>query len=105
MEFSHQTRGTMAQVLAASSDDATRTFFYKHLGLSGFQVPRPRDALKQAPVDAIRNILVEMLAADQALRAGALVKHIFDAAVSELKRWALHDGWTIDGSMLVRVTP
>ena len=105
MEFSHQTRGTMAQVLAASSDDATRTFIYKHLGVSGSRVPPPRDIMKQATADAIQPMLVELLAANKVLRAGAPVKHVFDDAVTELERWVLHDGWSVEGTTLVRVTP
>jgi hypothetical protein len=105
MEFSHQTRGTMAQVLAASSDDATRTFIYKHLGISGSKVTPLCDIMKLATADQIRPMLVELLAANKVLRAGASVKHVFDGAVTELERWALYDGWTVEGGALVRVTP
>lgn len=105
MDYSHQTRGTMVQVLTASSDDATRTFIYKHMGLSGSHLPRARDIMGRATPDAIRPMLVEMLAHNKALRAGAPVKHVFDDAVAELKRWALHDGWTVEAGALVRVTP
>lgn len=105
MGFSHQTRGTMAQVLAASSDDATRTFLYKHLGLSGSRLPRPRHVMKQATDEQIQPMLIEMLAVNKSLRAGAPVKHVFDDAVEELERWALYDGWTVDAGSLVRVTP
>ena len=105
MEFSHQTLGTMAQVLAVSSDDAARTFIYKHLGEIASQLPRPRVIMQEATAEAIRPMLVELLATNKVLRAGAPVKHVFDDAVGELERWALHDGWTIEGAALVRVTP
>ena len=105
MEFSHQTRGAMAQVLAVSSEDAVRTFIYKHLGEIASQLPRPRVIMKEATAEAIRPMLVELLAANKVLRAGAPVKHVFDDAVGELERWVLHDGWTIEGTALVRVTP
>ena len=101
MEFSHQIRGTMAQVLAVSSEDAARTFIYKHLGEIASQLPRPRVIMKEATAEAIRPMLVT----NKVLRAGAPVKHVFDDAVGELERWALHDGWTIEGTALVRVTP
>lgn len=105
MDFSHRTRGSMVQVLAASSDDATRTFLYKHLGIGGANLPRPRDVMRQASDDDVRSMLIEMLAANKSLRAGAPVKHVFDDSIRDLGRWALHDGWTLEGVALVRVTP
>jgi hypothetical protein len=105
MEFSHQTRGTIAQVLAASSDDGARTFIYKHLGVIESKLPPLRVLLKEAAADAIRYMVVELLAANKALRATAPVKHVFEQAVGELQRWVLHDGWIIEGAGLVRVTP
>lgn len=33
------------------------------------------------------------------------MKHIFDDAVRDLARWALHDGWTAEGNALVRLAP
>ena len=105
MEFSHQIRGTIAQVLASSSDDAVRTFIYKHNGLIGSKLPRPRSILNEAPDNVIRTMLVELLSANNVLRTAAPLKGVFDEAVSELRRWALHDGWLVDGAGLVRVTP
>lgn len=105
MEFSHQSRGTMAQVLAVSSDDAVRTFIYKHLGVIASKLQRPRVIMKEAAPEVVRSMLVELLAGNKVLRAAAPVKHVFDDAVGELERWALHDGWIIDGTTLVRVTP
>jgi hypothetical protein len=52
----------MAQVLAASSDDATRTFIYKHLGVISSRLPRPREIMRDAAPEAIRSMLVELLA-------------------------------------------
>lgn len=105
MNISHQIRGTMAQVLAASSDDAARTFIYKHIGITDSRLPPLWEVLKETNADAIQPMLVELLAANKVLRAAAPVKHVFDAAVNELGRWALHDGWTIEGTEMVRVTP
>ncbi len=95
----------MAQVLAVSSEDASRTFLYKHLGNIGSRVPPPRDLLAGAPSAAVQSMLVEMLGDNKVLRAAAPTKHVFDDAVAELERWALHDGWVIEGNALVRVTP
>lgn len=92
MEFSHQTRGTIAQVLAASSDDGVRTFIYKHLGVIESKLPPPRALLKEADADAIRAMVVELLAVNKVLRATAPVKYVFEQAVGELQRWVLHDG-------------
>jgi hypothetical protein len=105
VEFSHQIRGTITQVLASSSDDAVRTFLYKHHGLIGSKLPRPRAIVNEAPANVIRTMLVELLSANKVLRAAAPLKGVFDEAVSELRRWALNDGWLVDGGELVRVTP
>lgn len=105
MEISHQIRGTMAQVLAASSNDAARTFIYKHLGITDSGLHTLREILEVTTADAIQPMLVELLAANKVLRAAAPIKHVFDDAVNELGRWALHDGWTIEGTVLIRVAP
>jgi hypothetical protein len=105
MEFSHQIRGTIAQVLASSSADAVRTFVYKHLGLIGSKLPRVRTIVNEAPDTVIRTMLVELLSKNKVLRAAAPLKGVFDEAVSELERWALHDGWLVENGELVRVTP
>jgi len=95
----------MAQVLAASSDNAARTFIYKHLGVIASKLPRPRVIMRDAAPEALRSMLVELLAGNKLLRAAAPLKDVFDDAVGELRRWVLHDGWTIEGTALVRVTP
>jgi hypothetical protein len=105
MEFSHQTRGTMAQVLAASSDDDWRTFIYKHLNIIRSKLSRPRVIMAEAAPEALQPMLVELLTNNKVLRAAAPLKHVFDAAVGELERRVLHDGWIIEGTELVRVTP
>jgi hypothetical protein len=105
MQFSHQTRGTMAQVLTVTSDNAARTFVYKHLGIVASQLPPPRALMQQAEPDSIFAMLLEMLARPKILRAGAPVKHVFDDAIDELRRWALHDGFAVEDGQLVRVTP
>lgn len=105
MKFSHQIRGTIAQVLASSSDDAVRTFVYKHSGVIGSKIPRPRTIVNEASHSVIRSMLVELLSANKVLRAAAPLKGVFDESVGELQRWALHDGWIVERTELVRVTP
>ncbi len=103
MIFSHQTRGAIAQVLSTISTEGARTFLYKHLGISerySFML-----ILAEAPPDALRAMLSELLANNKALRSAAPVKHVFDSSIEDLERWALHDGWIVEEGTLVRVTP
>ena len=105
MTFSHHTRGAMAQVLSAVSDHAWRDFVYKHLGLIKSRMPRPRVLLADAPPEVLHAMLVELVARNSVLRAAAPAKDVFDRGVADLQRWALHDGWVVEGEVLVRVTP
>jgi len=101
--FSHQTRGAIAQVLSTVSTSAAETFLYKHLNI--FRVASILPLLISAPPDALMAMLTELLVNNKILYAAAPVKHVFVSGIEELKRWALHDGWIVDGCALVRVTP
>ena len=105
MLFSHQTRGAIAQTLDAVSEDRVRTFIYKHLGIIKSKMPRVRGLLRDAPVEAIKSMLIELLANNQTLRSAASHKDVFDDGVEEIRRWASHDGWVIEEDYLVRDTP
>lgn len=105
MTFGYQTRGTMAQVLAASSEDAARTFVYKHSGVIASKMPPLRVVMANAQQESIQSMILELLVKNEVLRAASPVPHVFDSAVAELGRWALHDGWMVDGDALVRVMP
>jgi len=50
-------------------------------------------------------MLIELIANNHILRAAATDKDAFDHGVENIKRWALHDGWVVEGNDLVRVTP
>jgi hypothetical protein len=103
MIFSHQTRGSIIQVLSILSYDAAQTFLYKHLGVSS-----EHDFLRVlSPTsdDALKAMLAEILANNRILYRAAEVKHVFISAVEELARWALHDGWVVENGALVRVAP
>lgn len=103
MIFSHQTRGTIAQILAAVSTDGSATFLYKHLGVS---IGQPFvSILAKTPDGTLQAMATEIIANNKSLRRAAPVKNIFDSGVEELQRWVLHDGWVVDGGALVRVTP
>ena len=86
----------MAQVLAVSSEDTVRTFIYKHLGVISSTLPAPHVIMKEATAEAIRPMLVELLAANKVLRAAAPVKHVFDDAVEIYRRIyrVRHRQWT-----------
>ena len=105
MKFSHQIRGTMAQVLGVLSDNAAQIFVYKHFGLTAANSPPLHMIVENAADETVQSMLVELVSTNKALRTKALIKNVFDEAVGELKRWALHDGWIVDGAVLVRVTP
>jgi hypothetical protein len=105
MIFSHQTRGAMAQVLAVLSEDAARTFVYKHIGMIASKMPPLRAVVASAPADVVRSMLVELLTNNKMLRSAAPKKFVFDAAIGELERWVLLDGWVVERNALVRVTP
>ena len=103
--FSHQTKGTMAQVLSAISASGAETFLYKHLGYEQHHGPSFLPIVASAPPEALKNMLTEILANNKILYSEAPVKHVFKSGVEELERWALHDGWIVENSALVRVTP
>jgi hypothetical protein len=105
MTFSHQTRGAMAQVLTTVSEDAARTFLYKHTGLLASQMPPIRSILRDASPEVLTSMLFELLGSNKVLRLAAPVKHVFESAVEDLARWALYDGWAVEKTTLVRVTP
>jgi len=50
-------------------------------------------------------MITEILANNKILRSEAPVKHVFESGVADLERWAFHDGWIVENSALVRVTP
>ena len=102
--FSHQTKGAMAQVLFTISTIAAETFLYKHLGCEQHE-PSFLPIVASAPPEALKNMLTEILANNKILYSEAPVKHVFKSGVEELERWALHDGWIVENSALVRVTP
>jgi hypothetical protein len=101
--FSHQTRGAIAQFLSVISSRAAEIFMYKHLGVSN--VPSFLTELVSASPDALKAMLVELLANNKVLYAAAPVKHVFNSSIDEVERWALHDGWTVEHGTLVRLTP
>ena len=103
MIFSHQTRGTIAQVLSTMLPQGAETFLYKHLGVSDVFPLLPM--LESAPPEALVAMLTELLANNKLLYAQAPVKHVFNSGIEELARWALHDGWIVENDTLVRVTP
>lgn len=103
MIFSHQTRGAIVQVLSAVSTTAAETFLYKHLGEFGIVSYLP--VVASAPPAALKAMLAELLANNKILYKEAPVKHVFLSGVEDLKRWALHDGWTVEEGRLVRLTP
>lgn len=103
MVFSHQTRGTIAQILTVVSPGGSSTFLYKHLGVSN--APAFVSILANAPDDALRAMATELIANNRVLRAAAPVKQVFESGVQELERWVLHDGWLVEQGALVRVTP
>ncbi len=102
--FSHQTKGAMAQVLSTISTYAADTFIYKHLGFEpGTSIYLP--IIVSSSPKELKNMLKEMLVNNKILYSEAPVKHVFKSGVEELERWALHDGWVVENSALVRVTP
>jgi hypothetical protein len=103
MIFSHQTRGSIVQVLSTISTAAAETFLYKHLGVPDVGSFLP--VLASAPSEALMAMLTEILANNKVLYGAAPVKHVFKSGVEELQRWALHDGWIVENGALVRVTP
>ena len=103
MIFSYQTRGAMAQVLFVIPDAATQTFLYKHVGV--MHVPSVLSEIASASPEALKAMLTEILANNKVLYAAAPVKHVFNSAVEDLARWALHDGWIVENGALVRITP
>lgn len=103
MIFSHQTRGAIVQVLSAISTAAAETFLYKHLG--ELRVASYLPAVASAPPEALKAMLADLLINNKILYKEAPVKHVFLSGVEELRRWALHDGWTVAENRLVRLTP
>lgn len=101
--FSHQTRGAISQVLTTISSTGAEIFLYKHLG--ALHISSFIQALAGAQHDALLAMLTELLANNKVLYAAAPVKHVFTSGIEELERWALHDGWIVEESALVRVTP
>jgi hypothetical protein len=61
--------------------------------------------LEMASDEALRAMVRELLAANKMVRGTAPVKHVFESAVEDLARWALHDGWMAESGTLVRITP
>lgn len=103
MIFSHQTRGAIVQVLFAISAAAADTFLYKHLGR--FEIESYLPEVASAPPQALRAMLAELLINNKILYHEAPVKHVFLSGLEDLRRWALHDGWTVEEDRLVRLTP
>ena len=95
----------MAQVLGALSDNTAQTFVYKHFGIIAANLPPLHVIIENAEVETVQSMLVELVSVNKTLRARAPIKHVFDEAVAELKRWMLHDGWIVERTALVRVTP
>jgi len=60
MIFSHQTRGTIAQVLSTMLPQGAETCLYKHLGVSDVFPLLP--VLESAPPEALVAMLTELLA-------------------------------------------
>jgi hypothetical protein len=105
MTFSHQIRGSMAQVLETVSEEKVRTFLFKHANVSDSRLRPIGSILRDASPEALRSMLAEILGKNGILRQGATGKHVFDNAVRDLECWALYDGWSIKDGLLVRVTP
>lgn len=81
MTFSYQARGT-AQALAASSEDAARTFVYKHLGVIASKMPPLRVVMSNAEQEAVQSMVLELLANNQVLRAASPTVAVIDADYS-----------------------
>lgn len=105
MPFSHRTRGALAQVFDSVNREGIDTLLYKHIGnlpradMSSLEIARRLDD------DVVRPVLTELTADNRSVRLHAPTKHVFDNAVEELRRWLLHDGWTIENGELVRLAP
>jgi hypothetical protein len=102
MVFSHQTRGTIVQILTTISADGAEAFVYKHLGVKASSF---LPVVAGAPPEALRAMVTELLANNKLVRSAAPVKHVFESGVDDLARWALHDGWIVENGALLRVTP
>lgn len=102
--FSHQTKGSIAQILSTVPTAAAEIFLSKHLGVS--RLPTSIfPMLDSAPPDALKEMLIELLINNKILYNAAPKKGVFDSGIEELKRWALHDGWIVEKGALVRLTP
>lgn len=109
MALSRQVRASIAQALTALTVSAARTLLYKHLAVqldvSDTSSIRYLQAVASAGDDDVRALANELVVHQQAVRADAPTKHVFDSRVADVERWLLHDGWVADSGALVRVTP
>jgi hypothetical protein len=61
--------------------------------------------MRDASLEEMKSMLIEMLAGNAMLRSAAPGKHVFDDAIDDLKRWIFHDGWIVEGTDILRITP
>ncbi|MFY9610313.1 MAG: hypothetical protein WAU45_17085 [Blastocatellia bacterium] len=109
MSVSRQVRAAVTQSLTALTVPAARTLLYKHFGA---QLDRADTSsaeylcvVAEASDEDVLAIANEFVVHQQAVRADAPTKHVFDSRVGDLERWLLHDGWVADSGAIVRVTP
>jgi hypothetical protein len=109
MVFGRQTIGSIVQVLSAVNIDAVDVLFYKYFGFHtddcGSGTKAYLNVFHHADEDQVRGIVGELIRETGAIRASADSRLVFDAAWRELERWLLHDGWTTENVLLVRLAP
>ena len=103
--FSHQTKGTIVQLLNAIQYEDARVFFFKHLGIYKAELCDFIYHISNVSDETLREIIREFLSNNKMLRAGAPIKNVFDSGIVDLERWVLHDGWIVENGALLRVTP
>lgn len=117
MCFSHHSRGALARVFAAIGRTGVDTLVYTHTGFTVEEFRNDRatyigdqdDYLFVAihlTAEEFTHVAADLVSAtNTTARLHAPVKHVFDTAVAQLERWLLHDGWSIEDGILVRVAP
>jgi hypothetical protein len=102
MGFSHQTRGTIAQILHTIPEEAAKSFILKHLGVIAWSFSM---VIADATQDQLQSMITELLTHNQHIQHTAKSKGAFHSGVEELERWVLHDGWRAENGELIRITP
>lgn len=105
--FSRQTISALGQVLQALTIEAETGLVYKHFGAERdeFQ-PGLRgtvELLEYSDDDELLALVREAMANRDSVRADAPTKYVFDERHTDLERWLLHDGWTVEDGDLRRI--